>query len=205
MDKKKLPCNEIERHYLYKRRMQEFEEKKWYVIRTKSGQEDNAADFFRRYGIEVYLPVLHYGWFRKKDKSVLLCNNLVFIHTTVRYILSIMHYPGLPHYMYPYIDRTRPQDIGWKQFLTVPDEEMELFVYMTNHRQLNLIDEPELPFDIGDTVHILEGNWAGYTGIVQDINPMEEFVFVEGLIDKDMRFFITVPDSCVSKIIDIHR
>lgn len=188
---------------LIRKRRDAFYEVKWYVIRTWSGYEQKVAKLFRDFGIEVFCPVVHYGWSTDSQAIELLCPNMIFVHLSVDTLHSIMrHFEG-QRYMSPGIDRTRPQDIGWMQYMKVPDYEMNLFMMLVTE-YLGMCYSPQRMFlYIGDKVSISSGFWAGQSGIVQDINVEERLVLVEGDIDKTIHYSARVPFESLTKVISI--
>lgn len=174
-------------------RRKAFTEIKWYVIRTWSCYENRAAEILRKFGIEVYIPLVHYGWLVLQDKSYLLCPNLLFVKTTADNLICVLNRLDWPKYMTPYRDRTRPHDKGWMQFLTVPDYEMKAFVLLTEWTQPYLHDEEKLSVNLEDHVLITEGRWTGFQGLVKDINPSERLALIQGFITTEIKFTVCVP------------
>lgn len=173
-------------------RRKAFETVRWYVIRTLSNQEERVADIFRSYGVEVFIPKAHDGWINEQDQTRILYPNLIYVHLSVDGLFSIMRQEGWPKCMTPCLDRTRPHDQGWMQFMRVSDDSMQAF-----KMQATQSTHTGYSFSLGDKVQITAGLWTGHSGTVLDINPTQKLILVDGTINDHICFSARVPFDSV--------
>lgn len=155
-------------------------EKKWYTLRVYSGQEakvkahlDSAIKFkdmeaeFGRIVVPSE-PVLEMRNGKKRLKNRVFYPGYVLIemnyNTRTAYV--VQETPGVLGFLGP---RNRPEIVR-------PDEVEN--VLRRVEREEGEVEKVEVPFRIGDMIRVVDGPFADFTGVVEEINEEKKKVKV---------------------------
>lgn len=136
------------------------EVERWYVARTRRGQELAICNKLEGYGIRHFVPVtatLKIRNGRKVKTTVPLIPNMVFLRTAKSTACALANGRGLQ--VYYIVDRST------NRMLEVPDKQMDDFIRVVN-------DEPDsvevtgFQPRLGQKVRIVNGSLAGVEGEV---------------------------------------
>lgn len=155
-------------------------EKKWYTLRVYSGQEskvkahlDNEI-LFKEMGEEIGRvivpsePVLEMrnGKKRLKNKVFFPGYILIEMNYNTRTAYLVQETPGVLGFIGP---KNNPE--------VVRPEEVE-HVLRRVERPETEIEKVEVPFQIGDLIRVVDGPFADFTGVVEEINEEKKKVKV---------------------------
>ncbi|MFQ5583936.1 MAG: transcription termination/antitermination protein NusG, partial [Calditrichia bacterium] len=155
-------------------------EKKWYSLRVMSGQENKVKtqleneikfkgmeDQFGRI-IVPSEPVLEMRGGKKRLKNKVFFPGYVLIE--MNYNTQTAHLvqetPGVISFVGP---RNKPQ--------TVRPEELETILRRVEREETE-VEKLEIPFRVGDSIRVMDGPFADFTGIVEEINEEKKKVKV---------------------------
>ncbi len=147
-------------------------EKKWYTLRVYSGQEnkvksqlENAIQFK---GLEDEFgkivvpsePVLEMRQGKKRVKNKVFFPGYILIEMNynTRTAHLVQETPGVLGFVGP---RNNPE--------VVHPEEVEA-VLRKVERQESEVEKVEIPFQVGDMIRVVDGPFADFTGVVEEIN-----------------------------------
>lgn len=155
-------------------------EKKWYSLRVYSGQEakvkahlentikfENMEDYFGRI-IVPSEPVLEMRGGKKRLKNKVFFPGYVLIemeHNTKTSHL-VQETPGVISFVGP---KNNPQ--------VVRPEEIEAILRRVE-RQETEVEKVDVPFRLGDVIRVMDGPFADFTGVVEEINEEKKKVKV---------------------------
>ncbi|HQU70776.1 MAG TPA: transcription termination/antitermination protein NusG [Calditrichia bacterium] len=155
-------------------------EKKWYTLRVYSGQEtkvkahlENEIQFkglqeeFGRVVVPSE-PVLEMRNGKKRLKNKVFFPGYVLIEMNYNTKTSflVLETPGVLGFIGP---KNRPE--------VVKPEEVE-FILRKVERQESEVEKVEVPFQIGDVIRVVDGPFADFTGVVEEINEEKKKVKV---------------------------
>lgn len=153
---------------------------KWYTLRVYSGQEskvrahlENSIQFkemqdeFGRIVVPSE-PVLEMRNGKKRLKNKVFFPGYVLIEMdyNTRTAYLVQETPGVLGFVGP---RNKPE--------VVRPEEVE-FVLRKVERQDSEVEKVEVPFQIGDVIRVVDGPFADFTGVVEEINEEKKKVKV---------------------------
>ncbi len=155
-------------------------EKKWYTLRVYSGQENkvkahlenaiqfqNMEDEFGRVVVPSE-PVLEMRDGKKRLKNKVFFPGYILIemvyNTKTAYL--VQETPGVLGFVGP---KNNPE--------AVRPEEVEA-VLRKVERQESEVEKVEVPFRLGDVIRVVDGPFADFTGVVEDINEEKKKVKV---------------------------
>lgn len=155
-------------------------EKKWYTLRVYSGQEakvkahlDNAIlfkDMEEEFGRIVVPsePVLEMRNGKKRLKNKVFFPGYILIEMAynTRTAHLVQETPGVLGFIGP---KNKPE--------AVRPEEVE-HVLRKVERQEGEVEKVEVPFQIGDVIRVVDGPFADFTGVVEEINEEKKKVKV---------------------------
>ena len=155
-------------------------EMKWYTLRVLSGQENkvkahlennidlkNMHEYFGRI-IVPSQPVLEMrdGKKRVKNKVFFPGYILIEMHYNTKTAMLVQETPGVIGFVGP---RNNPQ--------VVRPEEVEAVLRKVEKEEAT-VEKVEVPFKIGDTIRVIDGPFADFTGVVEEINEEKKKVKV---------------------------
>ena len=155
-------------------------EKKWYTLRVYSGQEakvkahlDNAIlfkDMEEEFG-RIVVPSepgleMRNGKKRLKNKVFFPGYILIEMAYNTRTAHLVQETPGVLGFIGP---KNKPE--------AVRPEEVE-HVLRKVERQEGEVEKVEVPFQIGDVIRVVDGPFADFTGVVEEINEEKKKVKV---------------------------
>lgn len=155
-------------------------EKKWYTLRVYSGQENkvkahlendidfkNLGEFFGRV-IVPSEPVLEMRNGKKRLKNRVFFPGYILVemelNSRTRHL--IMETPGIISFVGP---RNSPTE--------VKPEEIELVLRKVEKKETEA-ERVEVPFRLGDAIRVIDGPFADFTGIIEDVNEEKKKVKV---------------------------
>ncbi len=147
-------------------------EKKWYVLRAISGKEAKVKEYIdaqirlntklTEYVFEVLLPIEKHASLRNgkrviKEKLslpgyVLLQANMTpDIASTLRFIPNVLGFLG---------GNSEPS----------PVRQTDINRLLGNVEDVEVTDIQDMPYSVGESVKVIEGPFAGFHGIIEEIN-----------------------------------
>jgi transcriptional antiterminator RfaH len=162
----------------------------WYAVHTKTRQEVAAEQNLCRQGFETYAPKVLLRK-RKRDKWTKVLEPLfpryLFIRvdsdqTSLAPVRSTLGVSGLVRFGY--------------RLLPVPDSVIA-YLKMLEDPQTNLHHADQWPHRPGDTVDILDGPFAGLTGVFQSVTAEDRATLLIELLGRYNR--IDVPMDSVAE------
>lgn len=131
----------------------------WYAACTTVNQEFRIKKLLDGLGVECFLPthtVVRQWSDRKRVVEVPLIRSIVFVRTDPDRALSLLKEHGMKaRYMYDYAQRS---------ILTIPDRQMEDFMFLIRHSQAEELQVLKADFAPGDKVRVVEGTLTGLEG-----------------------------------------
>ncbi len=154
--------------------------KKWYTLRVISGQENKVKAHLENNielkGMQEYFgriivpsqPVLemHNGKKRIKNKVFFPGYILIEMEYNNRTAPVVQETPGVIGFVGP---RNKPQE--------VKPEEVEAILRKIERQEAS-VEKVEVPFQVGDTIRVIDGPFADFTGVVEEINEEKKKVKV---------------------------
>lgn len=141
--------------------MNDSEQIKWFVAKTKAKQERAVVQQIQHLGVEAYVPIrteLRQWKDRKKKVDVVLIPNTVFVKAYKQDALNLHNEHGIA---LNYIkDVTSPQ----RGLLVIPDCQMEEFRRFVDLTKGDFFVDEEAKYIKGDSVIMNKGPFKGMTG-----------------------------------------
>lgn len=148
--------------------------RRWYVARTRSGQELNVKDRLDSLGVENFIPTEVRKNYRGKPKKHPVISCLVFVHAQKEHACDLKTKNSLP---VNYI-----KDCASGTMMFVPDRQMEDFRRVLEHStsEGGLVDQNVCP---GDAVRVSDGPLKGVEGqIIEVLGEYYVVVSLSGLV-----------------------
>lgn len=131
----------------------------WYAACTTVNQEFRIKKLLDNLGVESFLPVrkvLRQWSDRRRMVEVPLIRSIVFVHADAGTALSLVREHGMKaRYMYDYANRS---------VLTIPDRQMDDFMFLVGHSQAEELKVLQAGFAPGDKVRVVDGTLTGLEG-----------------------------------------
>lgn len=155
-------------------------EKKWYSLRVYSGQEtkvkahlENAIEFgkMEEYFGKIIVPseaVLEMRGGKKRLKNKVFFPGYVLVEMVydTKTAHLVQETPGIISFVGP---KNKPQ--------VVRPEEVDAILRRVE-RQETEVEKVDVPFNLGDLIRVMDGPFADFTGVVEEINEEKKKVKV---------------------------
>ena len=146
---------------------------RWWVARTRHGQELGVRNRLQSLGIEHFVPTRQRKAYRGSamvEEPLLTC--LVFLKATKAEALDLIHFQG--------VKADYLTDCATHQLMVVPDKQMEDFqrVLSLSTEEGGLVDRP---LNVGDMVRVTKGVLQGVEGRVMLLQG--KYYVVVGLLN----------------------
>jgi len=136
--------------------------KSWYIIHTYSGFERKVAESLRS-------RVKAFNLDDEIHNVLIPTEEVVEVRGGKRVTSQKMFYPGYVLVEMETTDKGGPSDQAWHVVKNTPrDEEVQQIVYRVSTAADR--PKPKLTFDKGETVKIIDGPFASFTGVVDEVN-----------------------------------
>lgn len=171
--------------------MTEGNTERWYVARTRRGQEIAIRDRLEAFGIRNFIPIgrtLKVRNGRKIKAMVPLIPNMVFLRTTKSIACALANGHGLPVY---YV-----VDHATRSMLVVPDKQMDDFIRVVTEEP-DSVQLTDFTPHVGQKVRIVSGRLSGVEGEVTSVDGDTYLVINLGSL---LSARVKVPKSCVEAV-----
>ena len=154
--------------------MTEVKDKKWYVVRAVSGQENKVKDYIER-------EIAHHGLEDQVDQVLVPTEKVIQIRNGKKVNKERVYFPGyimvqanligeIPHIIkgingvIGFLGETKGGD-------PVPLRKSEVNRMLGKVDELSVkADNVAIPFTIGETIKVIDGPFNGFNGTVEKIN-----------------------------------
>ncbi len=154
--------------------MAEVKEKKWYVVRSVSGQENKIKDYIER-------EIAHHGLEEFVDQILVPTEKVIQIRNGKKVNKERVYFPGYIMVQaslvgeIPHIIKGINGVIGFlgevKGGDPVPLRKSEVNRMLGKVDELSVAaDSVAIPFNIGETIKVIDGPFNGFNGVVEKIN-----------------------------------
>ncbi len=155
-------------------------EKKWYTLRVYSGQENKVKAHLENEikfkGLEEYFgrivvpsePILEMRDGKKRLKNKVFFPGYILIemelNTKTQHL--VQETPGVISFVGP---RNHPTPVR--------QEEVEAILRRVDRKETE-VEKVEIPFRVGDAIRVIDGPFADFTGIIEEVNEEKKKVKV---------------------------
>lgn len=163
--------------------------KKWYVVLTRTNSERKVRDYFELQKVETFLPVQHRVIERggkRIERECLLLPRMVFVHVVPSDIAAVRNTMNVYDFL-----RNRSTNAP----TCIPDEQMANFRYMLDYSKDQVIITGE-EISEGTPVVVAKGNLQGLRGELVRYNNKYHILV---RIDMFGSALVTIPASYVRK------
>lgn len=140
---------------------------KWYALYTRFKSEKIARNYFRKMGIESYVPTLHKTkrYVSKiKQYEIPLISCYVFVKISEKDRVEVYKNPYIIQFL----------KIG-NEIIPIPEHEIFLLKKITGElNDIELVRKQD--YQRGDMVEVIRGNLTGITGYITETNEKQDFV-----------------------------
>lgn len=156
-------------------------EETWYALRTWNCKELTLAEYLRRHGLTVFIPMVYTNFDRRGEKTsrhlVPAIHNYLFLRNDIEQkpLETLLKEQSVPCKVYCKIDST--------DFYEIPAPQMNEFRFLCDpaFEGVHYVTRDQIEAKVGHEVRIVKGPFAGITGKL--IRKKNEYYFIKTLLD----------------------